>query len=160
MGLTEVKERFNLQQDVDGNPWQPLRFPRPQGGGLVLLNQGLLRASFISEFDANSFRVGTNRQDARLHHHGGIVTPTAKQWLTIPLTLDAIYAGSAPAQGGLHFRLDASKRTAGLFDSSDTRHWLLVKRTVHPARAIVGFSAAFIERFTKVLTHYIRTGEL
>lgn len=160
MGVAEIKSRFDTQTDPNGATWAPLRFPRPEGGAIPLRNHGTLAASYSFESGQDFFRTGTNLRKARLLHYGGEVVPVTKKWLTIPLTKEAVYAGDAPSQQGLHFRKRKDSNVAGLFDANGVRHWLLVKRVVIPSRKQVGASPALLEKFRFVLVNYLRTGEL
>lgn len=161
MGLNEVQERFSTQKDPDGAPWPALRFARPEGGNIPLRNHGTLLASYTSEYGPDFWRVGTNLKKARLLHFGGTVVPVNKKWLTIPLTREAVYAGAAPNQPGLHFQRTQDPGSAGLYDNAGVKHWHLTKRVVVPPRKQVGASDALIDDWLdNVLVPYLTTGEL
>jgi hypothetical protein len=160
MAAAEIKERFNTQTDPDGHPWIKPRFPRPEGGGLVLLNHGILRASYTSESGPDWFRAGTSDKRAKPLHFGATIRPVNKQWLTIPLTREAVYAGRAPNQPGLHFRQKRGKDVAGLYDSDGKRHWLLVKEAHLPSRRQVGLSVELAARFRLTLSQFLLMGKL
>lgn len=158
MGLSEVRTRFHTQTDPSGVPWAPLAHARPEGGTLPLRNHGTLAASFTSESGPDFFRVGTNLPHARLLHFGGVVTPKNKRFLTLPLTREAVYAGSARNQTGLHFQGNA--RAGVLADAAGVAHWALVKRVTVPPRRIVGLSALTFRRWAGLLVHYLRSGRM
>lgn len=161
MGLGEVKDRFATQTDVDGRPWAPLKYGRPEGGSIPLRNHGILMASYTSEYGKDFWRVGTNLEKAKLLHFGGTVVPVNKKWLTIPLTREAVYAGAAPNQPGLHFGKRANQEdTAGLYDDAGVKHWHLTKKVVIPPRKQVGVSPELLDQWIEILFHYITTGEL
>lgn len=161
MALAEVKERFSTQKDVDGKQWPALRFARPEGGNIPLLNHGLLRASYVSEWGTDYWRVGTNQVKARLLNFGGDVVPVNKKWLTIPLTREAVYAGQARNQPGLHFQRSKNGETLGLYDAAGVKHWHLTKRVTIPPRKQIGVSDTLIDDWIEnVLVPYLTTGEL
>ncbi len=161
MGREEVRERFDTGTDPDGIPWQPLAYPRVNGGeAKPLRNFGLLMASYVSEFGRDYWKVGTNEKHARAHHYGATIIPFNVKWLTIPITKTAVYAGKARNQSGLHFRKRKDSDKAGLYDADGVCHWILVKRVVIPARRQVGVSDELMERWLPVLVEYLKTGVL
>lgn len=162
MGLGEVKERFQTSTGPDGKAWPPLGFPRPEGGSMVLLNHGVLRASYTSEHGYNFWRVGTNLEKARILHFGGTIVPVRAGALTIPLTREAIYAGSARAMKGLVLRRGylVESRTDEHGKPIEVRHWKLVRKVTIPARPQVGVSDALLKKWTALLVFYIQTGRL
>lgn len=99
--IADVKENFDKSAGPDGTPWKPLKFPRPRGGNKPLLDTGMLRASvtggspeFRADTGLNYVSIGTVRPGANLMHAGGTVVPTKAKALAIPLTKDAVRAGS------------------------------------------------------------------
>lgn len=165
MALSEVKARFQTGTGPDGRTWAPLRFPRPEGGTIPLRNHGILAASYTSESDSTSFRVGTNLEKARVHHYGATIYPVKRKALTIPLTKEAVRAGSARAQGGLVLmgrylvKKDPPRAVKGQTQKI-VRHWILVLSVTIPARPQVGVSDALFKRFSYILVNFLRSGRL
>jgi phage gpG-like protein len=160
MALSEVKDRIKRGVDPMGKPFAPLAHTRPQGGSLPLNNTGLLGNSFWFTSDSNSFRVGTNLQQANLLHHGGTVRPVKAQYLTIPATVEAIYAGSARRQGGLFPRINKAKTGGVLVDAQGRTQWYLTKEVTIPPRPMVGISPELETRIKRMLFTYLTTGKL
>lgn len=142
----DVRERFQTSTDPDGRPWRPLRRPRPQGGTKPLLNTGQLRNSIVPVVTADGGAVGTNHVAARLHNGGGTIRPKKGKALAIPLTREAVRAGS-PRRFKRRLVLLAGKRQGGPAKLVEWKggkavaHFLLVKKVVVPARRFAGLSA-------------------
>lgn len=99
--IDDVHDHFEKSVGPDGKPWKPLKFPRPRGGNKPLFDTGKLRDSitgkspeFRSEVGFNYVAIGTVHPGANLMHAGGTVVPTKAKALAIPLTKDAVRAGS------------------------------------------------------------------
>jgi phage gpG-like protein len=54
--------------------------------GTTLVQSGRLMNSINYQVQGNQIIVGTNIKYARIHHEGGIITPTRAKYLAIPLT--------------------------------------------------------------------------
>lgn len=99
--LRDVRENFATVSDPDGRKWPGLKFPRVRGGDRPLIDTGALRASIvgkhanhIEEVTQNSVTIGTTRPGANLMQSGGTVKPVNGKALAIPLTKEALRAGS------------------------------------------------------------------
>lgn len=92
---------FNQSKTPDGQPWSPLKHPRPRGGTKPLLDRGLLRGSLtnngnghVERISGNVLEWGTNLESALIHNYGGVVVPKKGKFLAIPASVEAQRAGS------------------------------------------------------------------
>jgi len=140
-----VRKRFQTATDPFGRPWPALRRPRPQGGSQPLLNTGVLRNSYQPRVEADGASIASVLPQARLQNFGGIIVPTRAKALSIPLTVEAVRAGSPrrfprrlqnrPVRGG--------RNVVGVLYERDRQgrvreHYLLVKKITVPARWHLG----------------------
>jgi len=100
----QVNRTFSRQADpVTGSPWKrtgPLALRnRPSGGGQTLratagglLDSIVSRAPMVTD---TSVTIGTDKAYGPIHQTGGIVRPKTAKKLAIPLTREAVRAGSA-----------------------------------------------------------------
>lgn len=100
----QVNRTFSRQRDpVTGTPWKrtgPLALRnRPSGGGQTLratagglLDSIVSRAPMVTD---TSVTIGTDKVYGPIHQTGGIVRPKSAKKLAIPLTREAVRAGSA-----------------------------------------------------------------
>lgn len=159
-----VREGFQQQRGPDGRPWAPLKFARPRGGSLVLLDTGRLRASVVGRADAETVTVGTNRPGAATQHYGATIRPKRAKALAIPLTPTAARFPPRDFPGKLVWiptrRADPSARGV-LAELKWTgrgrkakpelvRHYVLRAQVVIPARPFVGFSAETVREITRL----------
>lgn len=96
-----AKDCFDQSRSPEGVSWSPLRHPRPRGGTKPLLDTGLLRASLTSRGKGHLERVtpdglewGSNLIYATTHQYGAVITPKKGKFLTIPVSIEALRAGS------------------------------------------------------------------
>ena len=73
---TSVSERFKTGTGPGGIAW-PVSIRARETGGATLVDKGHLRDSIVSEADAQSVRVGTNKEYAHVHQFGAFIEPTA-----------------------------------------------------------------------------------
>lgn len=164
----DMKNHFTRGSGPNGETWKPIR-PRPQGGDKPLLNTGKMRASITGIAEPHGASAGTNALQANLHNAGGTIRPVNAKMLSIPLTREAVRAGSprrfprnlfviksrkgnvllveAPPKtktGKVKKRkLNASEQTilAGLGDTGGlVPHYVLVRSVTIPARPFGGFT--------------------
>jgi phage gpG-like protein len=158
--VSEIKERFQNATSVTGAAWAPLKFPRVRGGsGPPLRDTGVLRASFTSTFDETTLTVGTAQPQAPLMQFGGIVRPKKGKFLAIPMTKQALRAGSPRNMQGLRFRMNPGGNSGAMMRGRTTQ-FLLVKKTTVPARPFMGFSDQWKADFADMAITFITTGRL
>lgn len=78
--LFTTQERFENEEDPEGNKWPQSRRAKDTGGK-TLSNKGHLRNSFTTSSSAKHAEVGTNDIRAAIHQHGGIIRPKNKDAL-------------------------------------------------------------------------------
>lgn len=143
-----VRRRFQTATDPFGRPWPALRRPRPQGGTHPLLNTGVLRNSYQPRVEADGASIGSVLPQARLHNFGGVIVPRRAKSLSIPLTPEAVRAGS-PRRFPRRLQMRPVKRgnVVGVLYERDRRggraarvveHYLLVKSVTIPQRQVLG----------------------
>lgn len=149
--LSGAKRHFMEGKGPDGQAWPPLAHSRVRGGSKPLRDTGGLMASIQAGVRADGDRlvivVSSNKVQAALMQHGGQVAPKKGKFLAIPLTKEALRAGSPRSfQGTLHF---VGKRNSGkgaLIDARGRAQYALTNRVLIPARPFLGFSDATIDR--------------
>ena len=88
---SQTQERFDTQEDPEGNPWKLLaqktaeyyteKFP----GATLLVREGGLRDSVESQVqDSWSVLVGATKEYAAIHQFGGDITPKSAKALFVP----------------------------------------------------------------------------
>ena len=87
----QIQERFDAQQDPEGNPWEQLAqktrdyyTSNGMGHGSLLNQSGMLRESVESQVDDWSVLVGATMEYAAIHQFGGEIRPKTKQALSVP----------------------------------------------------------------------------
>ncbi len=156
--VSEIQDRFQASRSVTGAVWKPLKFPRVRGGDKPLLDQGILRASFTHKNDGTTLTVGTAQKQAPLMQFGGIVTPKKGKFLAIPMTKQALRAGSPRRMTGLRTRINRGGRSGAMMRGGVTQ-FLLVKKVTVPARSFMGFSDQWKADFAADAIAYITTGK-
>jgi len=71
-----VSERFERGEGPGGIAW-PVSIRAREAGGTTLVDRGHLRDSIESEADAQSVRIGTNKEYAHVHQFGAFIEPLA-----------------------------------------------------------------------------------
>ncbi|MFO0937836.1 MAG: phage virion morphogenesis protein [Gemmataceae bacterium] len=186
MGLVlagDMKGHFERGSGPNGERWAPIQ-PRPQGGSKPLLNTGRLRASIKGRAERDGASAGTNAIQANLMNAGGTIRPIKAKFLAIPLTREAVRAGSPrdfPRElfvirtknghlllvehpprtrtGKIKKRRlnDSEKMLASQYStgSSFVAQYVLKKSVVIPARPFNGFTDGAIEDVTLMATDYL-----
>lgn len=132
----DVKRRFASGTTPGGQRWRSLKYPRPRGGDRPGLDTGRLMNSVTAKVEGDVVVVGTAHPAAPLFNFGGLVRPKKAKRLAIPLTPEAVRAGSPRRmRGGLKVPLFARK-VRGKW----VGHWLLVRQVRVPAREFLGVS--------------------
>lgn len=163
---SDVKDQFYGSHDAEGNPWLPLKFPRPQGGNKPLLNTGVLANSYHAYPDAGGVTVASTHPGAGLHQAGGVIRPVKAKALAIPLTKEASRVSSprnfpeplflvrprkkkhAYLVGRQQVKKGRGKKQGKL--GMLTFHYILVSKAEIPARP-VGFSKDAIEAAVEII---------
>lgn len=153
LAVAGVRQGFAEGVSPDGTPFAPLAHPRPQGGGKPLRNTGLLAASVSASCTGDELALRANAPGARLHQEGGTVRPTRAKALAIPVTPEAVRAGSARRFPRRLFALGAKAagKGKGALAESDGRggvkvHYLLRQSVDVPARPYLGVSEKVLGR--------------
>src|SRR5436190_4691176 len=95
LSVSGAQAGINAGVDIDGKPFAPVKFPRPEGGTAhPLRDKGLLAASISASVTERELTLSANAPGARILNYGGTITPK-KKFLTIPLTVEAKRAGGA-----------------------------------------------------------------
>jgi len=79
-----VRHRFEEQRTPEGRPWKP-SLRAQLTGGVTLVDRGLLRDSYTDDAKSDRVEIGSNDPRARIHHHGGEITPRAARSLAFRL---------------------------------------------------------------------------
>lgn len=155
--VKDVRGRFVTSTDPGGRPWKPLaKSPRVGGGGLPLLDSGLLRASVFGYGTATGAAVATNMPYAALHEYGGTVRPVTSKYLAIPLTREAKRVGSPrrfPVK--LKFRPIRGRVARGALYAAKVDHYLLVTEAVVPARPFLAPSPAALAAIDDLIADHL-----
>jgi phage gpG-like protein len=180
---SDMKGHFDRSASPDGSPWAPIG-PRPQGGDKPLLNTGKLRASITGQAETDGASAGTNAIQANLMNAGGTIRPVKAKALSIPITREAVRAGSPrvfprklvliKSQKGNVLLVETApktktgkikkrKQTAGekslaaRFDGGAefVVHYVLVPSVTIKARPFNGFTAEAIEDVTGMAMDYL-----
>lgn len=164
--VSYTKQNFDEGHSPDGVPWVPLQHPRLRGGDKPLRDRGLLMASLtgrsgqghIEEVTGNSLIWGTNLEYAATHQYGATIRASSAGALTIPLTVEALQAGSArnfPSKLFVWRRNDK----AYLAQRKDKRglvfHYLLLKEVTIPARPFLGINQEMARDIEAVFSEYL-----
>lgn len=132
----DVKRRFATGTTPEGQRWRPLKYARPRGGDKPLLDTGRLMNSITGRVEATAVVVGTAHPAAPLAQFGGVVRPKKAKALAIPLTKEAVRAGSPRRMRGSQKVPLFAKKVGGKW----VGHFLLVKKVTVPARPFLGVS--------------------
>ena len=132
----DAKRRFATGTTPQGQKWRPLKYPRPRGGDQPGRDTGRLMNSFTGRADATGVTVGTAHPAAALFNFGGTVRPKKAKRLAIPLTREAVRAGSPRRMKGTAKKPLFAKKVGGKW----VGHFLLVRQTRHAAREFLGVS--------------------
>lgn len=150
-----TKQNFARGRGPGGETWAPLKMPRPRGSGgqKPLRDTGLLMASVttrgakgtIERVTDLTLTLGTNLDRALIHQHGGILRPKSGRALAIPLTRQAVTAGSPRRMSGLVLVWPQGRRAGWLQTSAQgrrqpVRHWLLKTSVTIPPRPFLGWN--------------------
>ncbi len=141
---SDVKDRFATGTSPDGTPWRGLAHPRPQGGDQPLRNTGVMWASIHGGYDANSAWVATTHPGAATHNFGAIIRGKGKM-LAIPLTVQAVRAGSPRRWNGPPLRFMPTRRGRRFLLYTDVGgvrvgQYLLVDEVRIPQRRFMGLT--------------------
>lgn len=157
LAVATVKERFFSGVDPDERPWKPLAHPRPRGGNKPLRDRGLLMASITATSTTSELVQGTNLEYAGLHQSGGVVRPKRGKFLAIPLTREAVTAGSPR-----RFRKELSPRFGArggvLVEEKargDVAHYALVRSVTIPPRPFLGFGEKLLAKMDTIFLDFI-----
>lgn len=74
MLVSSTHERFENEEDPEGNSWTPSRRAKDDGGQTLSVS-GRLRNSITSRVSAIGVEVGTNVKYAAIHQFGGEIKP-------------------------------------------------------------------------------------
>ena len=151
-----VKKSMTEGVSPDGTPFKALSWSRPQGGSKPLLNTGVLRASITAEANDVGVTIRANAPGARLQQEGGTVKPVHAQALTIPISKEAVRAGSARNFPRPLFVLKKKDGGEGSLaektkDGKIVVHYLLRKSVTVPARPYLGISAETANRIGQLI---------
>ena len=184
--VADIKENFQGSHTPDGIPWKPLAHPRPnsKGSDKPLLDKGLLRASVTASGGKGHYETitrremtfGTNLEYARVQQEGGTIRPRNAKNLAIPLTKEAVKAGSPrnwaegfvkkgknmaqrnmltliarPGKNPLLVEILSGKGKKG---ARWIAHYVLVKSVTIPARAFLGFGDKLIQGVSEILADF------
>ncbi len=109
IAVSHMRMGMQLQTSPDGTPYPAPSTWRIRGGDKRLLDQGILAGSLAAMSTADLLTLTANAPGARVQHFGAVIVPVKAKALAIPLTKEALYAGSPrnfpqpliPLKGGL-----------------------------------------------------------
>lgn len=161
-----TKENFAGGHAPDGTPWAPLRFARPgsKGTDRPLRDKGILGASVtargsqgnIERRTSTSLEWGSNLDKAGLHQFGGIVRPTKAKALAIPLTREAVRAGSPRNMRDI-FRIggglfEAKQKGKGRRSFTElVQHYILTDEVTVPPRPFLGWNDELVNECANIM---------
>lgn len=164
-----TKQNFSKGQGPNGEAWRPLMNPRPRGAGgqKPLRDTGLLMASVIAkggkgsveQVTDSSLVIGTNLDRAAIHQYGGVVRPKGGRALAIPLTRQAVTAGSPRRMPGLVLVWPKGSKAGWLQTAPQgrkkvVRHFLLVAKVTIPARPFLGWNSDMADEQAAIIGEY------
>jgi len=129
----------------DGKPFKPLAHTRPGGGSKPLLDKGIMAASVSAFVTQDHIELRSNHIAAAMHQNGAVIR-AKKQFLTIPVSTEAVRAGGARKfQAGRLFFLEGRLQGSGLLCERGANgglkvHYVLKKEVRVPQRLWIGFS--------------------
>lgn len=172
IAVADVRQRLNQGLTPEGTPFAPLAFPRPQGGNKPLQNTGILAASVSASCTESELILRANAPGARLQQEGGIVRPVKAKALAIPLTKEAVRAGSPrnftagrlfpfkSAKGGGLATQDEKPGKRGKYGTKVkakiTVHYIFRASVTIPERRYLGLSEAARGRIAGVIGSEMR----
>lgn len=80
MLVSSVIERFEREEDPDGNPWEVSARAQAEGGQ-TLTDNAILKGSITHEAHSRHVDVGTPEIYGAIHQFGGTIKPTNAKWL-------------------------------------------------------------------------------
>jgi|GEM_PF-2938568 len=132
----DLQKRFLTGTTPGGQKWKSLTFRRPGGGSRPLLNRGDMMAAIRVKADGTGVVATISHPGAALQNFGGIVRPKKGKFLAIPLTREAVAAGSPRRMRGT----GAAPLFARMVGGRWVGHFLLVKQVTVSAREFWGIS--------------------
>ena len=172
IGLSDVRKHFQESKGPQG-PWPPV-YGRIRLGGTAkpLLDTGKMRASLQTRVEGNSYFIGTNAVQAAAHNFGAVIRAKNSKYLAIPLTLEAMRAGSPrrfprpldvqiwrDKTGGVMFEWPVTRRRGRIENLESVDHYLLTKSVTIPKREFLWISPEADKRIARVVFVYIWTGK-
>lgn len=159
-----TKQNFSRGRGPSGETWAPLKMPRPRGGQKPLRDTGLLMASVtakaakgaIERVTDSTLIVGTNLDRAAIHQYGGILRPRKGRAIAVPLTRQAVTAGSPRRMPGLVLVWPRGRATGWLQTPAvgrrpAVRHWLLKSSVMIPPRPFLGWNNEMAEEQAAII---------
>lgn len=156
IAVAGARQHFTDQSGPDGKKWDSLKHPRPDGGGRILEDKGLLKASIQARTVKGMIQLVSSHPAANLHQYGGTITPKIARALAIPLTREAKRTGS-PRRNGFPrplFIVKTKNGKAFLAESNDGKlvwHYILVRQVKVGKREFLGFSAKTLDKMERLL---------
>jgi phage gpG-like protein len=162
---SETKRNFAESHAPDGTPWAPIQ-PRVRGGSLPLRDTGLLGASVtgpgkghVEQITHRELIYGTNLDRAAIHQYGGVIRPKNAQALSIPLTKEAVRAGSPrnfPRPLGMVKRPGHPPLLVeNQGDKKSVFHYVLLKSVTIIARPFLGFGKRAVDGVGQIFAEFI-----
>ena len=162
IAVSEMKLAMTQGHSPDGTPYVPLSWPRIRGGDKPLLDRGLLRACLSALATGDSLTLSATAPGARVHQFGATITAKPGKALAIPMTKEALYAGSPRnfpglfrVRGGLATAVETRSRRGRYGTRVQTRvvlQYLFKKSVTIPARPYLGLTdnaiALIVETYT------------
>jgi len=145
LSVSGAKEGFTTQTAPDGTPWLKLKHPRPDGGGQVLSDKGLLKNSIQVRTFKERIELYASHPAANVFQYGAEIRPVRGKALAIPLTREAKRIGS-PRQNRFPrklFILKTKRGKAFLVEKDKGElvwHYILVRGVRIEKREFLGWS--------------------
>jgi len=178
---------FDQGVDPNGNPWAPVKFRVRDSGGTLqpLRDRGLLMASMTSDSGSGAIRergndflrYGTNLIYAGVHQFGHRMTPKQASFLCMPMTLEALRAGSPKnfprplrpvinksKDGGVLIEdepkdQEPKKKGERQEKPNDIVHYIMTKEAVIPARPFLGYTEKLADKMALILDDWLHGPE-
>lgn len=157
--VSDLRMRMTRGISPNGQAYVPLAHGRVRGGTKPLLDTGVLRASINAKAEPFGATVGTNLHYAPVHQYGATITPKTKKFLAIPVTKQALRAGSPTRfPGRLSPRINKRTMKGVLVDEAGTVHYVLTQKVVIPARPFIGVSQEVVQEASQMVAHVLGAG--
>jgi phage virion morphogenesis protein len=168
--ITSTDMNFRRAQTPEGTAWEPLKKStikqRRKGSSKPLNDTGVLRASIttgkkgnVNQVNNQSVQVGTNLPYAAIHQFGGTINRDARSGMISWKMKD----GKMQFHGGLKSMKNGFAESTKYTKKGTymrLRHSFKAYTITIPCRQYMGLTPKMREKYNRICTKYILTGEL